>query len=128
MVFGLLLGFAMASGGDPSTTWDSFAMYEPAAGEKGNVTLISAKYTVPGNPVADDGSTPKWWVGLQSTDGNGVPMKPQITWQNSSWIINTEVLDYSPPMPLLQKENLAQKSYHARRCFVIKLHNTQTTY
>ena len=79
--------------GDPSTTWEAFAVYKAPPGK--NVTLVSGRYTVPAPPETDDGTTPKWWVGLQSTDGMGVLMKPQLTWGNRSWIINTEVLDYS---------------------------------
>jgi hypothetical protein len=77
-------------------------MYIPESTDK-NVTLIECTYTVPTNPTVDDGSTPKWWVGLQSTDGMGVLMKPQLTWQDSKWLINTEVLDYSktPPVKVL---------------------------
>ena len=30
-----------------------------------------------------------------SLDGMGVLMKPQLTWQNATWVISTEVLDYS---------------------------------
>ena len=83
-------------GGDPSTTWESFAVYTPTATERGrNVTLVSSSYVVPSIPFVDDGTTPKWWVGLQSADGMGVLMKPQLTWKNNSWVINTEVLDYS---------------------------------
>ena len=89
----LVWRMGLAHGGDPSTTWEAFAVYVPVLA--GNVTLISTTYTVPAKPSADNGSTPKWWVGMQSADGNGVLMKPQLTWQNSSWVINTEVLDYS---------------------------------
>jgi hypothetical protein len=92
----LLLLCSAVYGGDPSKTWEAFAIYVPAAAEQGkNVTQVSCTYTVPAMPLADDGSTPKWWVGLQSADGMGVLMKPQLTWQNSTWVINTEVLDYS---------------------------------
>ena len=83
----------LALGGDPSGTWEAYAIYLPEAA--GNVTLISTTYTVPANPAADNGSTPKWWVGMQSTDGQGTLMKSQLTWLNHSWVINTEVLDYS---------------------------------
>ena len=90
-------------GGDPSTTWEAFAVCVPPAAGPSVVTAVSCTYIVPSRPRIDDGSTPKWWVGLQSSDGNGTLMKPQITWQNSSWQINTEVLDYSltPPLKVL---------------------------
>lgn len=88
-----------ALGGDPSTTWEAYAIYTPVttttAGAQPNVTLVSASYEVPEPPLDDDGTTPKWWVGLQSADGMGVLLKPQLTWQNATWVINTEVLDYS---------------------------------
>ena len=105
VVLACVVGAALA--GDPSTTWEAFAVYTPAHdahphphphahGQAApNITSVSATYVVPTNPIADDGSTPKWWVGLQSADGNGVLMKPQLTWSNSSWGISTEVLDYS---------------------------------
>jgi hypothetical protein len=76
----------------------------PGGGGNANiVTAVSCTYRVPSRPRVDDKSTPKWWVGLQSSDGNGTLMKPQLTWQNSTWIINTEVLDYSitPPLKVL---------------------------
>lgn len=92
-------------GGDPSPTWEAFAKFEAAPGK--NVTFLSFQYTVPPCPLIDDGVTPKWWAGLQSTDGMGVLMKSQLTWQNSSWIINTEVLDYSmSPSPKVISKTL----------------------
>ena len=69
----VLSSICAALAGDPSTTWEAFAIYTPAkAGNNVNITLISATYVVPSNPLVDEGSTPKWWVGLQSADGNGV--------------------------------------------------------
>jgi hypothetical protein len=95
----------VALGGDPSTTWEAYAEYAPA--KAGNISLVAATYTVPADPITEDGSTPKWWVGLQSTDGSGVLMKPQLTWRNdSTWSISTEVLDYSlsPAVKVVSKE------------------------
>jgi hypothetical protein len=84
-------------GGDPSPTWEAYAVYTPfGAVASSNVTLVAATYVVPQPPLdVDDGTAPKWWVGLQSADGMGVLMKPQLTWQNATWVISTEVLDYS---------------------------------
>lgn len=101
--------------GDPSSTWEAYASFAAAANTSAaatsphgpigdvhdgagddDIALLSASYLVPPAPrIIDDTSTPKWWIGLQAASGEGVLMKPQLTWQNQSWVINTEVLDYS---------------------------------
>ena len=54
-----MLGALLALAGDPSSTWEAFAV-APSAGR---VEWLNCSYVVPERPVVDDGTTPKWWCG-----------------------------------------------------------------
>jgi len=93
----LFLGLAaLASAGDPSDGWLSYAVYKAPATSK--ITSLNMSWVVPDHPKSLFGSNaPGWWFGVQTADGNGALIQPILAWdyQGSSFTIFNAVFDWN---------------------------------
>ena len=93
----LFLGLAaLASAGDPSDGWLSYAVYKAPATSK--ITSLNMSWVVPDHPKSLFGSNaPGWWFGIQTADGNGALIQPILAWdyQGSSFSIFNAVFDWN---------------------------------
>jgi len=92
-LFGLV---ALASAGDPSDGWLSYAEYKAPSTSK--ITYINMSWVVPGHPERSFGSNaPGWWFGVQTAEGSGALIQPILAWdyQGSSFSIFNAVFDWN---------------------------------
>jgi hypothetical protein len=99
--FFLLIGtvavvIAVASAGDPSGGWLSYAEFKAPPTSK--ITFINMSWVVPEHPERSFGSNaPGWWFGVQTADGNGALIQPILAWdyQGASFSIFNAVFDWN---------------------------------
>lgn len=87
---------ALASAGDPSGGWLSYAEYKAPPTSK--ITFINMSWVVPEHPERSFGSNaPGWWFGVQTADGNGALIQPILAWeyQGASFSIFNAVFDWN---------------------------------
>ena len=93
----LIIGVAaLASAGDPSDGWLSYAEFKAPPTSK--ITFINMSWVVPEHPERSFGSNaPGWWFGVQTADGNGALIQPILAWdyQGASFSIFNAVFDWN---------------------------------
>jgi hypothetical protein len=92
-VASLLASVVLASAGDPSTGWLSYARFD-ADSSSHKITNISMSWIVPENP-SRTGASPALWFGTQTFKGDGALIQPICKWLSNGWYIFHEIYDWT---------------------------------
>jgi len=82
----------IASAGDPSTGWLSYARFD-ADDHNGHITTMNASWIVPKAP-SGSGANPALWYGIQTFKGDGALIQPILKWYGE-WKIFHEIYDWT---------------------------------
>lgn len=87
-----LASLRLASAGDPSTGWLSYARFD-SDDHNAHITMMNASWIVPEAP-SRSGANPALWWGIQTYKGDGALVQPILKWYGE-WKIFHEIYDWT---------------------------------